>query len=82
MDSRGRLMEEVSRKLKPHIGVITFRIDVRGINPDNTLSEHILQNADLAKYNLGDKGQIIVKGSNEAECAKKIAELMEKINEK
>tara|TARA_Y100000385_G_scaffold276498_1_gene322300 strand:- start:725 stop:952 length:228 start_codon:yes stop_codon:yes gene_type:complete len=75
-------MEEVPRKLKPHIGVVTFRIDIRSINPDNTLSEHILQNADLDKYKLAEKGQFIINGVTEADCAKKIAKIMEIINEK
>jgi len=67
------------RKLKPHIAVITFRIDVRPINSDNTLDWHILRNADLKKYNLSEKGQVIIKGANEAECVKKVQEMMEKI---
>jgi len=75
-------MEEVPRKLKPHIGVVTFRIDIRSINPDNTLSEHILQNADLDKYKLAEKGQFIINGVTEADCAKKIVKIMEIINEK
>lgn len=74
-------MQEVPRKSKPHMAIITFRIDIRAINEDNTLSNHILQNADLKKYNLGEKGQFIVRGADEAECAKKVIKIMEKINE-
>ena len=44
-------MQKVPRKSKPHIGIVTFRIDIRAINEDNTLNNHILQNADLKKYN-------------------------------
>jgi hypothetical protein len=74
-------MQEVPRKSKPHIGIITFRIDIRPINEDNTLNNHILQNAYLRKYNLREKGQFIIRGADEAECARKVMKIMEKINE-
>ena len=74
-------MDHVPRKSKPHIGVVTFRIDIRPINEDNTLSHHILRNPDLQKYYLGEKAQIIVRGATEAECAEKVRKIMEKINE-
>jgi len=69
------------RKNKPHVAIITFRIDVRPVNPDNTLSPHILQNGDLKKYGLGSKGQIVVRGTSEADCASKVNKILEKLND-
>jgi GTPase involved in cell partitioning and DNA repair len=74
-------MEHMPRRSKPHIAVITFRIDIRPLNANNTFSDYILQNKDLEKYSLGEKAQIVVRGTCEADCASKVKKMMEKLNE-
>tara|TARA_Y100000389_G_C16961004_1_gene271042 strand:+ start:184 stop:411 length:228 start_codon:yes stop_codon:yes gene_type:complete len=75
-------MEHMPRRSKPHIAIVTFRIDIRPLNSDNTFNDYILQNKDLEKYSLGEKAQIVVRGTCEADCAVKVKNMLEKLNEK
>jgi len=75
-------MEPMPRRSMPHVAVVTFRIDVRPVNPDETFNHYILQKKDLEKYGLGDKAQFVIRGHSEADCAQKVRKILEKINEK
>lgn len=74
--------ENSPRREKPHIAIVTFKIDIRPVNPDNSFESYKLSNRDLEKYNMTHKAQIIVKGPSEAECVKKVKQTLEKMNER
>ena len=70
----------MSKRELPHTSVITFDIDIRPINPDNSLGES-LSDERLLKYNLGKKAQINILGLSEADCIQNIKNKLEKLNE-
>lgn len=72
--------EKLPRSSKPHIGIVTFKIDVRGINSDNTLEAYILGDGDLKKYGMSRKGQFVIKGTSEADCIQKLKKALGKIH--
>jgi hypothetical protein len=70
----------MSKRELPHTSVITFDINIRPINPDNSLGES-LSDERLLKYNLGKKAQINILGVSEADCIQNIKNKLEKLNE-
>jgi hypothetical protein len=70
----------MSKRELPHTSVITFDIDIRPINPDNSLGES-LSDERLLRYNLGKKAQINILGVSEADCIQNIKNKLEKLNE-
>lgn len=70
----------MSKRELPHVSVITFDIDIRPINPENSLGES-LSDERLLKYNLGKKAQINILGVSEADCIQNIKSKLEKLNE-
>jgi hypothetical protein len=72
--------DDIPRREKGHLAVITFKIDVRPMNADNTFDNYLLSNRDLQRYGISNKAQMIIKGSSEADCIKKVKNMMEKIN--
>ena len=71
---------KIPRREKGHIAIINMKIDVRPVNSDNTFDSYLLGNKDLEKYNISNKAQIIIKGSDEADCIKKVKETLRKMN--
>ena len=67
----------MSKRELPHTSVITFDIDIRPINPDNSLGES-LSDERLLRYNLGKKAQINILGVSEADCIQNIKNKLEK----
>lgn len=73
--------EDLPRREKGHIAIITMKIDIRPMNSDNTFESYMLGPRDLEKYGMSNKAQIIIKGASEAECVKRVKETLEKMNE-
>lgn len=72
--------DKSDRSQKPHFGLITMKIDVRGMRPDGTFDDEILGDKDLSKYGIYSKAQIAVSGYSEANCIEKIIKLLEKLD--
>lgn len=72
--------DDIPRREKGHIAIVTMKIDIRPMNSDNTFEEYMLGPQDLEKYGMSNKAQIIIKGPSEAECVKRVKETLEKMN--
>lgn len=68
------------RKSLPHIAVLTFKIDVRELDSDGIMGEFVLSGNELRKYGMSNKAQILVKGQTEADCIKKVKNILENID--
>ena len=73
---------DMDRRSRPHIAIVTMKVDVRAINPDNTLDLYTMGDGCLSKYGLSQKGQFVVKGYSEADCIQKLQQILESINGK
>ena len=73
---------ELPRSDKPHVAIITLKLDIRGYNADATLDPYVLVVADLQKYGISNKAQIIIKGADEAHCVQKVKNLLENLDVK
>ena len=69
----------VKRYQKPHIAIVTLKVDVRGLNPDGTLHEAVLGDAALEKYGICRMGRVNVIGFSEADCINKTKKMLEKM---
>lgn len=78
IDNRVLSKEENVRE-KPHIAIVTLKLDVRAINADGTLDQYVMGDKSLERYGITRKGQFVIKGHDEADCIKKILETLEKI---
>lgn len=72
--------EDIPRREKGHIAIITMKIDIRPMNSDNTFDRYMLGPKDLDRYNMSNKAQIVIKGASEAECVNKVKQTLEKMN--
>lgn len=72
--------DDLARREKGHLAIITMKIDIRPMNADNTFERYMLGNRDLERYGMSNKAQITVKGSSEADCVKKVKEVIERMN--
>ena len=70
---------DVYRSTKPHIAIVTLKIDIRAMNSDESLDPRVMGNIALQKYGIAQKGQFIVKGASEADCIKKLKTILENI---
>ena len=70
----------MSKRELPHTSVITFEIDIRPINPDNSMG-NVLSDERLSRYDIGKRAQISITGVSEADCIQKIKTKLEKLNE-
>tara|TARA_R110000751_G_scaffold83796_1_gene167955 strand:+ start:10 stop:300 length:291 start_codon:yes stop_codon:yes gene_type:complete len=77
----GSNIQHMEKREKPHMAIITFKIDVRAMNSDDTLELHVMNDAALKKYDIAQKGQMIVKGYSEADCINNIKEILRKVKE-
>lgn len=68
------------RSTKPHIAIVTLKLDIRAINVNETFDLCIMGDNALKKYGLARKGQFIVKGTSEADCIRKLTKILENIN--
>ncbi len=73
---------EKPRKTNPHIAVLTFKIDVRELDNQGIMGESILSKSELLKYGMSNKAQILIKGETEADCIKKVKDILENIDAK
>ena len=71
---------DIYRNTKPHIAIVTLKIDIRAMNPDESLDSCVMGNRALQKYGIAQKGQFIVKGASEADCIKKLKTILENIS--
>ena len=71
---------KIPRKLQPHHAVITFKIDIRKINPDDSFDQNVLGNDVLEKYNMSNKAQICFSAPTESDCIKLVKERLENLN--
>ncbi|SVA81302.1 uncharacterized protein METZ01_LOCUS134156 [marine metagenome] len=78
MDGLPTPSDDFPRSIKPHIAMITFKIDIRAMNIDETLDIQVMGNKALEKYGMAQKGQFVIKGISEADCIQKIKNLLEK----
>jgi len=72
---------DMPRSAKPHIAIVTMKLDIRAMNPDGTLDIHVMGDRALEKYRISHKAQFVVKGSSEATCIQKLKNMLEKIND-
>ena len=72
--------DDMPRSMKPHIGIVTMKIDIRAMNPDGTLDIHVMGERALRKYKISNKAQFVIKGTSEAACIKKLKNTLEKID--
>lgn len=63
--------DEMPRSTKPHIAIVTMKIDIRAMNPDGTMDIHVMGERALKKYKISTKAQFVIKGTSEAECVEK-----------
>lgn len=70
------------RKDFPHIAVLTFRIEVREVQPNGIMGESVLGRNELQKFGMSDKAQIHVMGGTESECIQKVKNLLENLDDK
>lgn len=70
-----------SRREKAHVAIVTFEIEVRPVNLDNTMEDSALNNKDFDRYNMSNKARVVIKGSSEADCVNKVKNVLEKIND-
>lgn len=68
------------RKNLPHIAVLTFKIEVRSLENDNTMGESVLGNEQLSKFGMTNKAKIHIKGATEAECIQKVKNMLENLD--
>lgn len=73
---------DMERRSMPHLAIITMKIDVRAMLPDERLDRYVMGDAALEKYGLAQKGQFTVRGYDEADCIKKVKYVLEEINGK
>ena len=70
---------DTNRRERPHVAIVTIKLDVRAINADGPLDQYVMGDQCLEKYGISRKGQFVVKGHDEADCIKKIIETLENI---
>lgn len=70
-----------SSREKAHVAVLNFEIEVTPVNLDNTIEDPPLNNKDFERYKMSNKARIIIKGSSEADCIRKVKQALEKIND-
>ena len=75
------ISNEVNRREKPHIAIVTIKLDVRAINADGTLDQYVMGDSALERYGISRKGQFVLKGHDEADCVNKIIQTMERIQD-
>ena len=71
---------KIDRSKKPHIAIITLKIDVRAIESDGTFDDQVLGNEALSKYGISRAAQIQTTGVTEADCINKTKQMLEKLN--
>tara|TARA_B100000929_G_C15320197_1_gene357005 strand:- start:121 stop:429 length:309 start_codon:yes stop_codon:yes gene_type:complete len=71
---------DIYRSTKPHMAVVTLKIDIRAMNSDESLDPRVMGNRALQKYGIAQKGQFVVRGTSEADCIKKLKTILENIN--
>jgi len=71
---------KIERFKKPHITIVTLKIDVRAIEPDGTFDHQVLGDKALSKYGISRKAQIQITGITEADCINKTKQMLEKLN--
>jgi len=75
-------IEAEPKKSLPHIAVLTFKIDIRELDNNGIMGESVLSKTELLKYGMSNKAQIFVKGQTEADCIKKVKNILENIDAK
>ena len=75
-----RADSDIPRSTKPHIAIVTMKVDIRTLNPDGTMGIHVMGRKALEKYGISDKAQFIIKGTSEAGCIKKLIDSLENMN--
>mgnify|MGYP003152552465 CR=1 FL=1 len=78
----GNHYPKIPRSQKPHLAIVTLKVDVRAMNVDETLDHSVMGNGALKKYGLTRKGQFHVRGVDEADCIRKLKQILERINDK
>ena len=77
----GSEIKQMEKREKPHLAIITFKIDIRAMNSDETLELHVMNDNALKKYGIAQKGQMIIKGYDEGDCINNIKEILRKVKE-
>jgi len=71
---------DLARSQKPHVAVITMKIDIRAMEPDGTLDECVMGERSLSKYRMTPKAILKISGPSEAACVKNVKDLLERLN--
>ena len=72
--------DDLARREKGQIAIITMKSDIRPMNADNTFERYMLGPRDLEKYGMSNKAQFNIKGSSEAECVSKVKQIINGIS--
>ena len=72
---------DMNRREKPHIAIVTVKVDIWAVNADGTLDQYVMGDSTLERYGISRKGQFVVKGHDEADCINKIIQTMERIQD-
>ena len=72
---------DMERSQKPHIAIVTLKIDIRSMNPDGSFDDQILGDNTLRQYGVFRKAQITTIGFSESDCISKTKTMLEKLNE-
>tara|TARA_R110000824_G_scaffold9932_13_gene44152 strand:+ start:184 stop:447 length:264 start_codon:yes stop_codon:yes gene_type:complete len=87
MDNRPQIIDryksspKLERRKKPHMAIVTMKIDVRAMEPDGTFDIYVMGQKELQKYGMTTKAQISINAPSEAECIKKLKQLLERLND-
>ena len=65
----------------PHRAIVSFDVDLRAINLDDTVDSFRVSDKRLSKYNIGQKAQFTVTGVSEADCVENLKKRLEKLYE-
>lgn len=65
----------------PHRAIVSFDVDLRAINLDDTVDSFRVSDKRLSKYNIGQKAQFTVTGVSEADCVENLKKKLEKLYE-
>lgn len=65
----------------PHRAVVTFDVDLRAINLDDSVDSIRVSDKRLSKYNIGQKAHFTVTGVSEADCVENLKKRLEKLYE-
>ena len=72
--------KDLERSKKPHLAIVTMKIDIRSMEADGSLDKYVMGENALRKYGITPKAQVQISGPSEAACIKNLKQLLERLN--